>query len=66
MVEVFKVYCGNEGKGYLKVIFCVCVIWVVDIFPGCSGFGCKWVIWEFSFKSAVSSVSAGRCFGGCG
>ena len=39
---------------------------VVDIFSGCSGFGCKWVIWEFSFKSAVSSVSAVRCFGGCG
>ena len=50
--------------GLFEGNFWVCVFWVVDIFSGCSGFGCKWVIWEFSFKSAVSSVSAGRCFGG--
>ena len=47
-------------------IFSVGVFRVIDIFAGCSGFGWKWVIWKLSFISAISSVSAGRCFGGCG
>ena len=66
MVDVFKVYCGNEGKGYLKKVLCIRVFWVVDILFGCSGFSCDWVIWEFSLKSAVSSVSASGCFSRCG
>ena len=52
--------------GYLKDVFCIFVFWVVDILFGCSGFSCEWVIWEFSLKSAVSSVSASGCFSRCG
>ena len=37
-------------------IFRVCVFRVVDIFSGCSGFGWEWLIWEFSFKSAVGRL----------
>ena len=59
-------YIAEYRVGDFKKIFHVCVFWVVDIFSGCSGFGWEWVIWEFSFRSAVSSVSTGRCFGGCG
>ena len=59
---VFNVYCGNEGKK----IFRVGVLWVINIFAGCSWFGREWMIREFSFKSAISSVSATMCFGGCG
>ena len=45
--------------------FCVGMFRMINIFAGCSGFGWEWVIWKFSFKSAISSVITGRCFGGC-
>ena len=63
---VFNVYCGNEGKVIARTFFLVGVLRVINIFAGYSGFGREWVIREFSFKSAISSVSATRCFGGCG
>ena len=46
------------------IIFRIGVLQVINIFAGCSGFGWECVIWKFSFKSAISSVSASRCFGG--
>ena len=37
----------------------VCMIWVIDIFSGGSGFGCERMIGEFAFESSVSTVSTG-------
>ena len=56
-------YIGEiKVQRYLKKIRSIGVVWMVDIFSGGSGFGWDWVIWEFTFKGSISTISTGGCF----